>query len=406
MIYNAKFEKVKGKRGILLVSSCILFVSQLVISALFLVGLVDHYGDNVSIVGAIDLIINIANMAWGAIFEDLLLLVLGIFYIVAMVIIIINSVSSISSFIHGVLYKGEKAEAISESAFCNFFKLLGITFKYSLFFIALSIMTSSNFEINNAGKAVLILGIIIYFSISILMLYFKFFTVKTIVYKGLSILIMVTAYIILALSLNSPSIEELIYGLRAVFGGYLGKISKEVVFKAITLITAPILYIIAQFYAINYFSDAWDLEEYSENNFARARTPIIMGLSIAIVTLSVVAEIASGNIQITDIYILYNIVRNDVSMLLASIVLFASFKFIKFEEKKSINKQIKTEEVDNENKEKETIEKSIENVSKEKEEIIEEVDITKELIQYKEMFEKGLITQEEYTEKKKRVLGI
>ncbi len=408
MVYNVKFEKVKGKREILLVSNCILFASQLIIATLFFGGLVDYYGVNISIIGAIDLIISVANIAVGAIFEYLLLLALGIFYIVAMVFIIKNSVASISSFVHGVFDKSEKAEAKSESAFSSFFMLLGDTLKYCLFFIALSIMTSSNFEINNSGKAVLILGIIIYFSISILMLYFKFFTVKTIIYKGLSILIMITAYIILALSLNSPSIEELIYGLRAVFGGYLGKISVEVVFKAITLIATPILYIFAQVYAINYLFDVWDLEEYSKNNFAYAKTNTIMGLSIAIVALSVVVGIAFGNIEITDTYILYKFIRGDLSMLLASIVLFVSFKFIKFERKKIINKQIKTEEVNDENKEKEEKEemkKDIENVSKDKEEI-EEVDITKELIQYKEMLEKGLITQEEYVEKKKRVLGI
>ena len=408
MIYTMKFEKVKGKNTILLAANCVLFVLQIAISALFFGGLIEYYGVNVSVVGALELILSILNIAQGTIFEYLLKLALGIVYIVATVVVVKNIITAISYFIHGVFDKSEKGEEKKENAFCSFFMLLGDTFKYCLIFIALCIMTSVDFKINDSGMTVLIIGFIVYFSVSILMLYFKNFTIETIVYKGISIAVMGTAYILLFFNLNIPSFENLIHGLRATFGGYLGSISAEVIFTAISLIAIPILNIFLQFYVLYYLSDIWGVELYSKSNFARGKTNVIMGLSIAIPVVNVVIAMVFGNLEIVDAYILYNIIKNDVTIMLTSIVLLISFKFVKFEEKRIVINQVKVEKK-KENVEVKTEEVTVKETTKEssaEDKVEESIDLTVQLTKYKDLLEKGLITQEEYAETKRKILGI
>ena len=108
------------------------------------------------------------------------------------------------------------------------------------------------------------------------------------------------------------------------------------------------------------------------------------------------------------IYVVYNILKKEIITLLASIVLFISFKFAKFEEKRLVIKQVKTENK-KEDVEKKTEDVSVKEITKEsdvEDETEESTDIAEKLTKYKDLLEKGLITQEEYAETKKKILGI
>ncbi len=417
MIYNVKFEKVKGKKPLLIASNCIMFFLQVALLAFFARGLVEYFGVNISVVGAVDLIFDIANMAQGAILQYLLRFALGIIYFITAIIVVKNFITSISYFIYGVLSKDKNVEATQELSFCSLFLSLGTTIKCCFLFISLSLMTSVDFKITPIGKTVLIVGLVIYILVHILLSYFKNFDIKTIVYKSLSVITMATAFVLLTLCSNLPTFEQLILGVRIVFGGYLGEISATVICMAISLTIPPILYIFIQSFLILFLFESWSLDYYIKILFARAKATVIMSLAITIVFVDIVITMFFNNFEVIDLSEIYNIIIDKVPLLLTSIVLFTTFNFSKFEQKNVIINEVdikkeKVKEGSTKQEIKQIDVKNIEVVSakndikEHKEENINSLDIVAELVKYKDLFDKGLITHEEYVETKKKILGI
>ncbi len=407
MVYNDKFEDVKGKRTILIVSNCVLFVLQLTIVAFFAAGLIECFGISISVTGAIEMLLSIFNIAQGAIFEYLFKFALGIYYVVAMIIVIKNVIVSISYFVHGVFDKNEaKANRKKEVMYYALYGYFGDAVKHCFIFISFCLMTSVDFKITLFGKVVLILGLIVYIIAYTLRQYLKNFNFETIVYKSLATVIMATAFVLLALNLNIASFEQVILGLRTTFGGYFS--FADVSVFAISFLAVSIIYIFGQCYLISYLSDMWEYEEISRSIFSKAKAKIIMGISIAIVVISAIMNTLFGNLAIFDIYVVYNILTKEIITLLASIVLFVSFKFAKFEEKRLVVNQVKVEDKKEkvEIKTEEVAVKATTKESSSKDEIEESSDLAVELTKYKDLLEKGLITQEEYAETKKKILGI
>ena len=401
MVYNIKFEKVKGKKTILLVSNCVLFAVQLIMSVLFLGGTINYYGVNVSVLGIIDLSLSIINIAYGAIFEYLLKLALGITYIVATVIVIKNFIFSLLDFFQSVFNKSAKAEEICENSFASLFMNVGNTLKACLIFISLSIMTSVDYDINASGITVLILGTIVYFAVSVISFYLKNLKLESIIYKSLTMGIMVVTYILLVINLRVASFENLVFGLRATFGGFLGKVSVNVVFTAISILVLPSLYITIQFFTIFYVTNAWKMEYYLKSNYGRDSASKIMGFAIAITLVKLILTMVLANIEVVDMYQVYNIVIEEVPIVIASIVLFISYKFVDFHQVRSSSGLLKKDigiATKTENKDEQKNEEIINANS--------EINITEQLQRFRELLEKGLITQEEYSEIKKKLLDL
>ncbi len=411
---NLKIENVKGKRIIVLVASIVIFVLQIAFTTLFLSGLVDYFGTSVSIVGAVELILSIVNIATGAIFEYLFKLALGIVYIVGTVMVIKNFISSITYFASGTFNKAnDKRDASYRSLYIS----LGNTFKWCFVFIGLSLMTSVDFTINESGKVVLIAGTAIYLIVSVISTYFKKLKIETLVYKGLCTVIMLVAYIVLIAGLREASFEQLIQGFRVLFGGYLGEATTDVIFSASLLIAVPILYIILQIFVMDYISDVWYLGEYSKSAVAKEKSGKIMGVSIAVASVSIVIGFILGDLEGVNAEQFITIIFDKAPMLISSIVLFVSYRFSDGEKAKA---EVKAEE--------KPVEKPVEEIEAKKEEVViepkkedivkeepkaivneepkKEIDLASELAKYKNLFEQGLISEEEYADKKKQILGL
>ncbi len=326
------FANVKGKNVIMCVTSCVLFTVQIVISFLFLAGIVDYYGAAVTALGAVELLISIMNIAVGAIFEYLLKFMLGIVYIVATVIIIKNVISSISYFIHAAFDKGAKSVNLRESAFFALLDYVGGTVKACFMFMLLCVMTSVDFTVSDAGMAVLVMGVLCYVGSCGVMFYLRNLKLECILYRAGATVIMLVAYIFLVTKLQVASFEQLVYGLKVLFGGYLGGVSTQAVFSTITLIAVPILYMVLQFSILSYISDVWGIDFYLSSNPAIYASGKIMGVAIAVATVNLLVTMILNNMEAIGVTQMYKIVENELPMLIASIALFVCCRFEQFEE--------------------------------------------------------------------------
>lgn len=402
-------SNVKGKNGILRTVSCILFIAQIAITLIFLSGVVDYFGTSVTALGAVELIINIVNIATGVIFEYLLKFMLGIVYIVVTIIMVKNIIVSISYFSHAAFSKGEKTAQLKESSFFSLFNHVGNTFKCCFIFIFLSIMTSVDFTVNDGGLVVFAIGLICYVSFCFAIYYLKNPTLECFLYKIMTTTIMIAIFSFLTVKLQVASFEQLVYGLKIVFGGYLGSVSTEAVFSAITLIAVPILYMILQFSMFSYISDIWDGNFYLLSNYGSYRAGKIMGMAIAITSVNFIINMLMNNMETIDVAQVYKIIENELPMLIASIALFVCYRFEKFEVIKATavgasNTNNTQKEVQPSPTVKESSATSVENNTQEVVHL--QADAIEELKRYKELLNSGILTQEEFNAKKKEILGL
>ena len=138
-----------------------------------------------------------------------------------------------------------------------------------------------------------------------------------------------------------------------------------------------------------------------------------MGISIAIVTLNIALSFSQ-----MGVYNIYHVIENigsDLSMLLASITLFVSYRFEKYVKLNKIitlNKsEINTEReaVQGETQSISNIESSKLNTANTENIISSQLTsemVIEELKKYKELVNNGVITQEEFEAKKKQLLDI
>ncbi len=431
MIGKTMFGDVKGKNLIFCITSCVIFTVQIAMAFLFLSGIVSYYGEPVTALGAIDLILNVFNIAVGNIFETLLKLMLGIVYIVATVIIIKNVIASISYFIYAAFDKGKKSAQFRENAFLSLLGYVGSTLRMCFMFIMLSIMTSVDFTISDMGLAVLILGLIVYLGSCGVMAYLKQFKLECLLYRMGATLIMVLSYVLLVSKLQVASFEQLIYGFNVLFGGYLGAISAEAVFSTLTLIAMPILYIVLQCSIISYITDVWGNDFYRSVDAGTFASGKFMGMAIAIATVNLVVSMILNNMEAVGVSQVYAIIENELPLLIASISLFVCYRIEEFEDVKPI--PVKEESAEQEVAAAEEDKTATPEVKKEKEPVapvvkeetpapvaeptpvVEPVapapvqtqtDDIEKLKQFKELLDSGAITQEEYDIKKKQILGL
>ncbi len=405
------FFNVKGKNGIMRTTACVLFIAQIAMALIFLSGLVDYFGVTVTALGAVELLISVANIANGAIFEYLLKCMVAIVYIVAAIIIVKNVIVSISYFSHAAFTKSGKAAQLKENSFFTLINYVGSTFKCCFVFIFLSLMASVDFTISTGGLAVFVIGLVCYIGSHCVIYYLKNLKLECFLYKIMATVIMLVAYVFLVSKLQVASFEQLVYGLKVVFGGYLGKISTHAIFSAIMLIAIPILYMILQFFIFSYISDIWNDDFYLSSNYGNYRSGKIMGMAIAITSVNFLVSMIMNNMETLGVTQMYKIIENELPMLIASITLFVCYRFEKFEEIKttasngSVSKQ--------ENKVEQTVQPvlkesvpttTVENIGSEVVHL--QAEAVEELKQYKELLNSGILTQEEFDAKKKEILGL
>lgn len=404
------FANVKGKNAVMCASSCVLFAAQIAMATLFLSGVVDYYGTSVTALGAVELLISIFDIAFGAVFEYLLKCTLGVVYVVATVIIIKNFISSISYFVNAAFVKDEKKVLRKESAFYSLLGCVGSTLKCCFLFMMLCVMTSVDFTISEGGIATLVIGLVCYVGSCVSMYYLRNFKLECILYKAGATAVMLVAYVFLITKLKVASFEQLIYGLRVLFGGYLGSISTAAVLSAISVIAVPILYIILQFCILSYMSDVWGVDFYLMSGFGDGSSGKIMGMTIAITTVNLLLSLVMNNMQALGVTQIYKIIENELPMLIASVALFVCYKFENFEE---VRATVKTAASDSENVTEEqatavsAYNETTKEDSAERSDIVHlQEDAVKELKQYKDLLNSGILTQEEFDAKKKEILGL
>ncbi len=414
------FMDVKGKNLIMCITSCVLFVSQIVMALFLTLGMVDYYGSPVTALGAIELSLSVLNISVGAIFEYLLKLAIGIIYIVCLVYAIKNVIASISFFNKAAFSKAGENKKQKDDAFCALFAYVGETLGKSLLFIAFCVMTSVDFSISTGGIVTIILGVICLVGWCAVSSYFKGFKLDIIIYRTVTTAILAVAYVILLAELQIASIEQGISGLRVVFGGFLGTISTKVIFSLISLIAVPILYIVLQAFACSFISDIWSVDFYRSTKLANYSAGKIMGMAIAIASTQLLVSVILNSTQIAGISQLFEIIKNIVPVLLASIAIFVCQKVEECVEK------AKEEPAPTTNKEPEVVvkkeapapeevavatEEKVVVATEEKVVVAEEKkpeqeDIFVELKKYKELLDCGIITQSEFDAKKKALLNL
>ncbi len=434
----------KGKNLILLISSCGFFTIQLAMAILFFTGIVGYFGEPVSVIGSIELLLSIFNIAVGNIFATLLKLMLGVFYIVATVIILKNAISSISCFINAAFSKEDKSVQDRDDSFLLLIDYIGSTLRMCFTFMMLSIMTSVDFTINDSGIAVLVMGIIAYLASCGIMIYLKNYKLDTIIYRAVAVVVMLVSYVLLVTKLQTASFEELVYGLQLIFGGYLGAISAEVVFSAIASVAVPILYIILQLSITSYVTDVWGYEFYRTSTDGSSASSKFMGMAIAVATVNLVVSMVLESVKAMEISQVFSMIGNELPLLIASIAMFITYRIddvceyasspVATEPSAPVETVVKPapeqvavveESAVTEVKEEPTpapveiVEQPVPEQVEVKEEptpapveVAEpapapaQVDDVTKLKQFKDLLDSGVITQEEYDAKKKQILGL
>lgn len=428
---SIKLKDVRFKNLIVFISNCTFFTIQLILTAMFFTGTISYFGESITVIGAVNLLLDVFNIAVGAIFEYLLKLALGIVYIVATVIVIKNLVSSISYFIQATVDKSEKAEQIKENAFFSLYSSVGSTLKACLMFMVLCLMASVDYKISDAGTTVIIFGVIAYLAFNGVLLYLKNYTLETILYKSGSIIVMLVAYFFIFSQAKYSAFENMFLSIRTIFNGYLGEVSANAIFTAMSLIATPILYLILQFGLLGYVGDIWYADYYLHSNEGNYASGKIMGLTIAIVSVNLVTNIIINNISEISVQLIIDMIGDQMPILIATIALFVAYKFndyeevrgceeepviaeasAKEEEVESVEVQPVVEEVKVEEKPAPVVEEvKPEIVPEEKEVAVSEpapsnTDVVSELKKFKELLDSGIITKEEFDAKKKQLLGL
>lgn len=334
------FANVKGKNTIMSITSCCLFICQAVMTIIYLFGMVDYFGSSVNVFGAVALILSVANITSGVVFEYIVKCGIGIAYIVVAIIVVKNAIVSIGYFSRALFPKGEKEKAAqkSESSFRLLLDYVGKNFKACFIFAFLSVMASSDFTVGVGGTAVFIVGLLSYLGAICAVCYLSNLKLDCLLYRVAATFIMLTAFIVLTFNVEVPSLENLVWGLKKVFGGYLGKISVEVVFSAIKIVAVPVMYMILQFSMFSYISDIWVGDFYLLSKESAKRAQKIMKTAIAIACINVLINMWLSNSETLDIARTYTIFKDELPILFAGIALFISYKFEKFEELKTTDK--------------------------------------------------------------------
>lgn len=321
------FADVKGKDNILYTSGWVFLTAQILMVVLLLFGIVSYYGANLSMFGAIELVIDITKIKRGAILEGLLKVAIGGTYIYVVVRIIKNTLES-RSYLRKLFERNIEEEGQSKEK--NFFVLLGYvgdSLKWCALFMMLCIMSSVDFTINWKGIILIIAMSIFYLASCTAMMYLKNVKKEDIIYKSVAVGVAFLAFILLLTKIRIASIEELIYGLRYFFGGYLKPLTFKGLILAVGMLASPILCIIMQYYAVTYIYDVWGIDFFLNSKTAAYTTRKIVTMAISIVVANAIIRIVSGGAEISDIGSLFKAVRQDLPMLLTSIALFLCYKF-------------------------------------------------------------------------------
>lgn len=425
---SLNFANVKGKNIIICITSCVLFSLQIVLALLLLSGVVDYCGSAVTALGAVEILISIVNIAFGAVFEYLLKFMVGIAYVAALVVVIKNIIASITHFVHAVFDKGEKNAKIKEDSFSYLQGYVGSSFKSCIIFMLLAVMASADFTVCSGGIAVFIIGACCYFGIIGITAYLKNLKLECLLYRAGATVIMLVAYgFMLFKVLSVASFEQTVYGFKVIFGGYLGAISTETVFSAIMLITMPILYMVLQFTLYSYVSDVWSFSFYILSEPGSSDAARMMGVSIAIICVNILVDLILNNMQMFGLSQIYKQVQGELPMLVASIVLFVCYRFEKFEEVNQV-KRAAPASADQEASDFVPVQaeaafassaNSAVNTAVSMASTLDEPatpavppiehhspDVFEELKKYKELLNSGILTQEEFDAKKKEILGL
>ncbi len=411
-----RFADVKGKNAIFIISGIVLFVIQIVFTTFFLIGLVDYYGEAIGVMGAINLILDIVNISVLNIFESLLKLVIGIMFIIYTVIHIKNLIQSISVFIKVSFDKKPKNAKLREDLLLSLLNTVGYAVQNCLIFMMVCAMVSVDFTFNSLGIFCLIMGCVCYLSFCIILGYLKNFHAECIFYRVLATLIMSGSFALLISKTQIATFEQGLQAFSALFGGYYGKLTAEVIFQVISSFTFPILFIILQFKLILYVTEVWGIEFYRKSELGKNSSKIIMGISIAIVVCDLALAFIFKGIQINDVQQLFKLVESNLTLLVSSIILHSSYYFEVFTKTNKLQDSSNEETKEEETKKEEpnsnnTQEQSEQTVNNENLTYTPEIPnnhdkIIAELKQYKELVNNGIITQEEFEAKKKQLLNL
>lgn len=389
--------KVVAKNAMLKITCLALFIGCIAMSILFTIGIVDYLGLSTSVLIVFnDLLFGVLQIEAGNVLEILINLALSIIYIIIIINLIKNIVNSIKEITNIFSKDAKKKKTSFEQLFWSFRN----SAKYCLIWYFLCSVVSSTYKINTNGIVLFALVILLLFLSMIMDALLEKMALKKILHQSALMSVVLFAYICMVVMVQSPIIENFRYALSHNYSFLL----------FVQTLIISIAWGVLQFFVIDFFESVIISKPYSMLNYGVFGANKIMITSIIVTVVNVVLQLLLNKITYITFEQVFMLCAENLAIIFISVAMFIACNFTK--EPKSVSVQnvkdvaVKPKIVveSKENNSNESIKESdcSEVVENTKEDKSCNIEILKK---YKELLDAGVITQEEFDEKKKQYLG-